>query len=133
MNVNSGAASVPRNRHDRLIELMHGYGSGAGDDKQRAVWRIATWKVAQEAADREITQAVTKARREGVSWFHIGETLGISKQAAQQKYGETAQSQRETCCTKGLCGHGSTPVDADQLTIDTEPDHPEQETGWTGR
>lgn len=114
----AGAALVPRSRHDRLLELMHGYGSGVGDDKQRAVWTIATWKVAQEDAERQITKAVTKARREGVSWFHIGATLGISKQAAQQKYGETAQSQRETCCTKGLCGHGSTPVDPAQLTID---------------
>ncbi|SRR5712692_11797607 len=37
--------------------------------------------------DREIRQATYVARKAGLSWSAIGEQLGVSKQAAQQRYG----------------------------------------------
>jgi hypothetical protein len=41
----------------------------------------------RDALDREIRQAVYVARTTGLSWSAIGEQLGVSKQAAQQRYG----------------------------------------------
>jgi hypothetical protein len=38
------------------------------------------------ALDREIRQATHVARKAGLSWSAIGEQLGVSKQAAQQRY-----------------------------------------------
>ena len=37
--------------------------------------------------DGELTEAVRSARRAGRSWSEIGAMLGVSKQAAQRKYG----------------------------------------------
>lgn len=35
----------------------------------------------------ELEDAVHDARREGMSWTEVGALLGVSKQAAQQRYG----------------------------------------------
>lgn len=37
--------------------------------------------------EREIESLVTQARQDGVPWSEIGAALGVTKQAAQQKYG----------------------------------------------
>ena len=46
---------------------------------------------------RELAQAVASARKDGWSWAMIGFMLGVTRQAAQQRYGahvaELAQSQ----------------------------------------
>jgi hypothetical protein len=39
------------------------------------------------ALEHEIRQATYVARTAGLSWSAIGEQLGVSKQAAQQRYG----------------------------------------------
>lgn len=39
------------------------------------------------AVERQIEQAVVTARSEGVPWSLIASGLGVSKQAAQQRYG----------------------------------------------
>jgi hypothetical protein len=41
----------------------------------------------REIADVLREQAVRQARRNGWSWEAIGRSLGITKQAAQQRYG----------------------------------------------
>lgn len=38
--------------------------------------------------EARLTEAVTTARRKGRSWGMIARALGVSKQAAQQRYGE---------------------------------------------
>ena len=42
----------------------------------------------REMADVVREQAVRQARRSGWSWEAIGRSLGITKQAAQQRYGD---------------------------------------------
>lgn len=37
--------------------------------------------------DRDLVEAVARARQLGLSWSQIGAELGVSKQAAQRKYG----------------------------------------------
>ena len=46
----------------------------------------------REALDSEITKAVDAARRANRSWSEIGAMLGVSKQAAQRKYGPKSGS-----------------------------------------
>ena len=41
----------------------------------------------RNALDREIAVCVSAARAAGVPWSTIGDALGVSKQAAQQRYG----------------------------------------------
>jgi hypothetical protein len=48
--------------------------------------------VAQARGERQILDAVTAARTKGISWQRIGEILGTSAQAAQQRYGAVIES-----------------------------------------
>jgi hypothetical protein len=43
--------------------------------------------LAPGGSERQIVDAITAARTKGVSWTRIGELLGTSAQAAQQRYG----------------------------------------------
>ncbi len=43
-----------------------------------------------ERAKNELAEAVAAARANGRSWGFIGLVLGISKQAAQQRFGESS-------------------------------------------
>lgn len=45
-------------------------------------------------AEREIVDAVARAREKGSTWATIGEILGTSAQAAQQRYGRLIASAR---------------------------------------
>lgn len=47
---------------------------------------IATAHEQTIAADRTLTAAVTRARQSGTSWTAIGTQLGVSRQAAQQRF-----------------------------------------------
>ena len=46
----------------------------------------------RRVVDSEITKAVDAARRANRSWSEIGAILGVSKQAAQRKYGRKVGS-----------------------------------------
>ncbi len=52
-----------------------------------ALRQIAKLAEQREAKDNEVTDAVHAARRANRSWSEIGAMLGVSKQAAQRKYG----------------------------------------------
>jgi hypothetical protein len=41
-------------------------------------------------AENDVAQAIRQARQAGASWTHVGDALGVSRQAAQQRW--TAQS-----------------------------------------
>lgn len=49
--------------------------------------KIEAAREARQLAELEVRQMVKKARRAGVSWTQIGDVLGTTKQAAQQRYG----------------------------------------------
>jgi len=49
--------------------------------------RIGAAKIAIEHAEAELQEAVAAARANGRSWGYIGLVLGVSKQAAQQRFG----------------------------------------------
>jgi DNA-binding Lrp family transcriptional regulator len=41
-----------------------------------------------EAAEKQLNMAVARARGAGVSWERIGEAVGISRQAATERFGK---------------------------------------------
>lgn len=49
--------------------------------------RIIAAKDGVARADRELHDAVRAAREAGDSWFTIGMALGVTKQAAQKRFG----------------------------------------------
>jgi len=49
--------------------------------------RIGEKFAALKASEREMSAAVAAAREAGSSWTSIGRVLGITKQAAQQRFG----------------------------------------------
>ena len=48
---------------------------------------IAELAETRDRVDEELTEAVRSARHANRSWSEIGAMLGVSKQAAQRKYG----------------------------------------------
>jgi hypothetical protein len=48
--------------------------------------------IARARSERQIVEAVTAARSKGLSWQRIGDILGTSAQAAQQRYGAAVES-----------------------------------------
>jgi hypothetical protein len=57
-----------------------------------ALRQLAQLAERREVLDGEVTEAVHAARRANRSWSEIGTMLGVSKQAAQRKYGRHAAS-----------------------------------------
>ncbi len=49
--------------------------------------RLAALAEKRETLESELTRAVLAARRSNRTWSEIGAMLGVSKQAAQRKYG----------------------------------------------
>ena len=47
---------------------------------------VATAHEQTDAAERTLAAAVTRARQSGASWTAIGAQLGVSRQAAQQRF-----------------------------------------------
>lgn len=62
---------------------------GSRDDKARADYlaSLSTLRARQRALEREVAVCVSAARAAGISWSALGDALGVSKQAMQQRYG----------------------------------------------
>lgn len=64
---------------------MTTYGAGtAAEDTLRAIER-AVFRAERE--QRQVRYLVREARASGVTWTHIAEALGVTRQAATQRYG----------------------------------------------
>ena len=59
------------------------------DAEERSVeeYLLERAALARARSERDVIDAVTKARHAGLTWSKIGELLGTSAQAAQQRYG----------------------------------------------
>jgi hypothetical protein len=69
----------------RRIIAAHGRRIAAGD-----IERLRDLVTLAEEVDHATTVAVTGLRRTGFSWTEIANRLGITRQAAQQRWGSTA-------------------------------------------
>lgn len=54
--------------------------------------KIASLVEKRKAVDEELTAALKRARKKGISWHRIGETLGLTRQHAWSLYHKKVES-----------------------------------------
>ena len=76
---------------DDLAERLEAY--EPDDDDERPVEEYVLERAALNRArsERQVVDAVVRARSAGTSWTAIGKILGTSAQAAQQRYREVVE------------------------------------------
>jgi len=72
---------------DELAARLEAYEPSSGDEQPVEEYLLGRAAVARAHSERQIVEAVVAARSKGVSWQRIGQLLGTSAQAAQQRYG----------------------------------------------
>jgi hypothetical protein len=72
---------------DQLAKRFEEYEPGEGDQVPVEEYLMRRAALARARSEREVVDAVSAARSSGISWNKIGEILGTSAQAAQQRYG----------------------------------------------
>jgi hypothetical protein len=75
---------------------------GLGSDPDAHLAMVAASRVAAEQTSRLLRQSINGARTAGQSWEAIGRLLGISRQAAQQRFGTAAGDPPQTSAHKVL-------------------------------
>jgi hypothetical protein len=76
---------------DELAKRFEDYEPGEGDQVPVEVYLLQRAALARARSEHEVVHAVSAARSAGVSWTKIGDTLGTSAQAAQQRYGAVVE------------------------------------------
>ena len=77
---------------DELAERFENYEPSPDDERSVEEHLLERAAVARARGERQIVDAVTSARAKGISWQRIGDILGTSAQAAQQRYGTVVES-----------------------------------------
>jgi hypothetical protein len=72
---------------NELAEQFEEYNPGVGDERPVEEYLLGRAALTRARSERQMVDAVVAARAAGISWRKIGETLGTSAQAAQQRYG----------------------------------------------
>jgi hypothetical protein len=65
------------------------FGAFAGERKEEYARMIVAAHILADESRRSLGQWIDAGRRAGMSWVDVGALLGISKQAAQQRFGGT--------------------------------------------
>jgi hypothetical protein len=71
---------------DELAKRFEDYEPSSDDEVGVAVHLLRRATLARARSERQVADAVEAARRAGIPWKRIGAELGISAQAAQQRY-----------------------------------------------
>jgi hypothetical protein len=77
---------------DELAKRFEDYEPSADDEVAVAEHFLRRAALARARSERQISEAVETARRAEISWKRIGTELGITAQAAQQRYGPVTKS-----------------------------------------
>ena len=72
---------------DELAARFEDYEPDPDDERPVEEYLLQRAALARARGEQQIVEAVTAARAKGISWQRIGELLGTSAQAAQQRYG----------------------------------------------
>ncbi len=75
---------------DDLAKRFEDYEPLPGDEVGVAEYLLRRAALARARSERQVAEAVGVARRAGLPWRRIGAELGITAQAAQQRYGQIA-------------------------------------------
>lgn len=71
---------------DELAGRFEDYEPTEGDERPVEEYLLQRAALARARSERQIVDAIAAARTAGISWSKIGELLGTSAQAAQQRY-----------------------------------------------
>jgi len=77
---------------DELAQRFEDYEPQPGDERPVEEYLIQRAAISRARSERQIVEAVTAARSKGLPWQRIGELLGTSAQAAQQRYGHLVET-----------------------------------------
>lgn len=77
---------------DELAARLEGYEPSPDDEIDVAEYLLRRAALARSRSERQVAEAVVAARRAGLSWKRIGEQIGVSAQASQQRYGPLTRS-----------------------------------------
>lgn len=75
---------------DELAQRFENFDPSSAHDLDPAEGKLIRDAIERALCEQRIAQDVADARRAGLSWKKIGAALGISAQAAQQRYGSLA-------------------------------------------
>ena len=73
---------------DELADRFENYEPDPADERPVEEYLLERAALARARSERQIVDAVATARSKNVPWTRIGELLGTSAQAAQQRYGD---------------------------------------------
>lgn len=76
---------------DDLAKRFEDCEPGEGDQVPVEEYLLRRAALARARSEREVVDAVTTARSTGIPWSKIGEILGTSAQAAQQRYSSVVE------------------------------------------
>jgi len=77
---------------DELAKRFEDYEPDPADERPVEEYLLERAALARARSERQIVDAITAARANNVSWQRIGELLGTSAQAAQQRYGAMVEA-----------------------------------------
>jgi hypothetical protein len=77
---------------DELAQRFEDYQPNPADEVPVEEYLLRRATLARAQSERHLVEAVVAARHKGTSWQRIGDILGTSAQAAQQRYGELVDS-----------------------------------------
>jgi len=77
---------------DELASRFEDYEPNADDERPVEEYLLERAALARARGERQVVEAVTAARTKGVPWQRIGELLGTSAQAAQQRYSSVLEA-----------------------------------------
>ena len=77
---------------DELAKRFEDYEPKPGDERSLEEYLLERATIARARGEQQVLEAVTTARSKGMSWQRIGDILGTSAQAAQQRYGAAMES-----------------------------------------
>jgi hypothetical protein len=86
----------------KLVDAVRQQAPGAPLDRVEAALTVSEDLASR--ADELIGQFVEEARRAGCSWTEIGQRIGVSKQAARQRFGDPRPRAPETWRLSAPCG-----------------------------
>ena len=77
---------------DELAKRFQDCEPKPGNERPLEEYLLERAAMARARGEQQVLDAVTTARSKGMSWQRIGDILGTSAQAAQQRYGAAVES-----------------------------------------
>ncbi len=79
---------MPRTTDTRTIHTLIAQGALINAEASTGLERLRCLAEARTAVEDELRGQVADLRASGATWREVGEALGVSRSAAQQRYGD---------------------------------------------